>query len=102
MSEYQLKPGKIGEKIIDGYKKIEDKFTETFLEEDGSLKTGDMAQKVTAAYQKIEDAVVGGYQKVEDTVVNGYQKLEDAFVDRFLEKSGEPSSDGQEPAAPKN
>ena len=102
MSEYQLKPGKIGEKIIDGYKKIEDKFTETFLEEDGSLKIGDMAQKVTAAYQKIEDAVVGGYQKVEDTVVNGYQKLENAFVDRFLEKSGEPSSDGQEPAAPKN
>lgn len=102
MSEYQLKPGKIGEKIIDGHKKIEDKFTETFLEEDGSLKTGGMAQKVTAAYQKIEDTVVGGYQKVEDTVVGGYQKIEDAFVDRFLEKSGEPSSDGQKPADPKN
>ena len=91
MSEYQLKPGKIGEKIIEGYQKIEDKFTETFLEEDSSLKTGRMAQKVTAAYQKIEDTIVGGYQKIEDT-----------FVDRFLEKSGEPSPDGQEPADPKN
>ncbi len=91
MSEYQLKPGKIGEKIIEGYQKIEDKFTETFLEEDSSLKTGGMAQKVTAAYQKIEDTIVGGYQKIEDT-----------FVDRFLEKSGEPSPDGQEPADPKN
>ena len=91
MSEYQLKPGKIGEKIIERYQKIEDKFTETFLEEDSSLKTGGMAQKVTAAYQKIEDTIVGGYQKIEDT-----------FVDRFLEKSGEPSPDGQEPADQKN
>ena len=51
------------------------KFEDTFLEENGSLKTGGMAEKVTGAYQKIEDSVVGGYKKVEN-----------AFVDAFLEK----------------
>lgn len=75
MDEYHLKTGKLGEKIVRGYKKIEDKFTDTFLEEDGSLKTGGMAEKATGAYQKIEDAVVGGYKKIEN-----------AFVDTFLEK----------------
>lgn len=51
------------------------KFEDTFLGEDGSLKTGGMAEKVTGAYRKIEDSVVGGYKK-----------LENAFVDAFLEK----------------
>lgn len=32
MAEYQLKPGKVGQKVIDGYKKVEEKFTDTFLE----------------------------------------------------------------------
>lgn len=76
MSEYQMKPGKLGEKILNGYQKVEDRFVTTFLDEDGSLKTGGMAEKVTAAYQKVEDAVVGGYKKIED-----------AFVDAFLEKA---------------
>ncbi|MBQ6994238.1 MAG: hypothetical protein IJN64_07110 [Lachnospiraceae bacterium] len=75
MSEYRLKTGKIEEKVVGAYKKIEDKFVEKFLNEDGSLKTGGMAEKATSAYQKIEDGVVGAYQKVED-----------AFVDTFLEK----------------
>lgn len=75
MDEYRMKAGKIGEKIIGTYEKVEKKFTDTFLNEDGSMKTGGMAQKATAAYQKIEDGVVGAYQKVED-----------AFVDTFLEK----------------
>lgn len=75
MSEYRLKPSKIEEKVVGAYKKIEDKFVETFLNEDGSMKTGGMAEKATSAYQKIEDGVVGAYQKVED-----------AFVDTFLEK----------------
>lgn len=75
MSEYKLKAGKLGEKIVNTYKGIEDKFVDTFLEEDGSLKTGGMAEKATSAYKKIEDAVVGGYKRVED-----------AFVDAFLEK----------------
>lgn len=75
MSEYKLKTGKLGKKIISTYKGIEDKFSETFLEEDGSMKTGGMAEKATSTYQKIEDTVVGGYKKIEG-----------AFVDTFLEK----------------
>ena len=58
MTEYQLKPGKLGKKVMDGYKKVEEKFTDTFLEKDEnsptgySLKTGKTAEKVTGAYQK--------------------------------------------------
>ena len=81
MSEYKMKPGKIGEKVIGVYKSVEEKFVGTFLEEDGSMKTGSMAEKVTGAYKKVEDSVVGGYKKVED-----------AFVDAFLEKSEDGNS----------
>ena len=81
MSEYKLKPGKLGKKIMDAYQGIEDKFVDKFLEEDGSLKTGGMAEKATAAYHKVEDTVVGGYKNVEN-----------AFVDAFLEKVDEPES----------
>ena len=98
MSAYKLKSGGMAKKatsafqeiedaVVGGYRKVEDKFTEAFLEKDGSLKTGGMAKKSTAAYQKIEDAVVGGYQKVEDTVVGSCKKVEGAFVDTFLEKT---------------
>ena len=76
MSEYRLKPGKVGKKIMATYQNVEDKFVETFLYEDGSMKTGGMAEKVTAAYHKIENTVVGGYEKVEN-----------AFVEAFLEKA---------------
>lgn len=86
MTEYRMKPGKIGEKVIDAYEKVEKKFTETFLNEDGSLKTGGMAEKSTSAYQKIEDGVVGAYKKVEDGAVGAYKKVEDAFVEKFLDK----------------
>lgn len=86
MTEYRMKPGKIGEKVIDAYEKVEKKFTETFLNEDGSLKTGGMAEKATSAYQKIEDGVVGAYKKVEDGAVGAYKKVEDAFVEKFLDK----------------
>lgn len=89
MSEYKLKAGKLGEKIVNTYKGIEDKFVDTFLEEDGSLKTGGMAEKATSVYQKIEDAVVGGYKKVED-----------AFVDAFLEKVEDDEAAPQTDAAP--
>lgn len=75
MSTYKMKPGKIGRTVIGAYKNVEEKFVDTFLTEDGSLKTGGMAGKVTGACQKVEDAVVGGYKKVEN-----------AFVDAFLEK----------------
>lgn len=75
MAEYRLKPGKIGEKVVGAYENIEKKFTDAFLNEDGSLKTNGVAEKVTDAYQKIEDGVVGTYKKVEDS-----------FVETFLEK----------------
>lgn len=93
MDEYHLKTGKLGEKIVREYKKIEDKFTDTFLEEDGSLKTGQMAEKATSAYQKIEDAVVGGYKKIEDAAVGGYRKIENAFEDTFWEKDDQEQRD---------
>ncbi|MGM9589500.1 MAG: hypothetical protein ACI3V0_04925 [Faecousia sp.] len=89
MSEYKLKTGKLGKKIVNAYKGIEDKFVDTFLEEDGSLKTGGMAEKATSAYQRIEDAVVGGYKKVEG-----------AFVDAFLEKVEEGKAAARMDAAP--
>ena len=81
MAEYQLKTGKVGKKVVDGYKKVEEKFTDIFLEKDENspsgytLKTGKTAEKVVGTYQKIEDGVVGTYKKIED-----------AFVDKFLEE----------------
>ena len=53
MSEYKLKPGKLGKKIMDAYQGIEDKFVDKFQEEDASLKTGGMAEKATTAYHKV-------------------------------------------------
>lgn len=75
MRAYKLKTGKLGQKVVGAYKTVENAFVETFLNEDGSLKTGGVADKVTSAYQKIED-----------TVVRSYKKIEDSFVDAFLEK----------------
>ena len=77
MRTYKMKPGKIGKAAIGAYQKVEEKFVDTFLEEDGSLKTGGMAEKVTGACQKVEDAVVGGYKKVEDAFVNAFLEKED-------------------------
>lgn len=93
MSEYKLKTGKLGEKVTDAAKSVEDKFVDKFLEEDENnpngytLKTGKVGENVVTAYKKIEDTVVGGYKKIEDTVVGGYKKIENAFVDKFLEKT---------------
>ena len=91
---------KISETVTGGYQKVEDKFTEKFLEEDGSLKTGKIGEGVVEGYKKIEDAVVGGYKKIEKGVVDGYKKIEqgvvggytkieDKFVDAYLTKDGE-------------
>lgn len=82
MEEKRITKEEIAEKVVGAYKKIEDKFVDTFLNEDGSMKTGGMAEKATSAYQKIEDGVVGAYKKVED-----------AFVDAFLEKVDEEQND---------
>lgn len=47
MSQYKLKTGKVGEKVVDAYKKIED--------------------TVVGGYKKIEDAFVDAFlEKVED------------------------------------
>lgn len=80
MTEYRLKPGKVGKKVIGVYEKAEKKFTDAFLEEDTDsenryrLKTGKTGEVVISAYRKIEDGAVGAYKKVEN-----------AFTDAFLE-----------------
>lgn len=82
MSEYRLKAGKLGGKVLSAYKKAEDAFVDAFLEKGGDgetclrLKTG-----------KVGRAVVDGYQEVEATVVGAYKKIEEAFVDAFWEKA---------------
>lgn len=94
MTEYRMKTGKLGEKVVKTAKKVEDAFVDTFLEEDEnnpsgySMKTGKMAERATSAYKKIEDTVVGGYKKIED-----------AFVDTFLEKVEEEETAGSEEKA---
>lgn len=95
MSEYKLKPGKLGEKIVSAYQGVEDKFVETFLEEDGSMKTGGMAEKATSAYQKIEGAVVSSYKKVEDAFV-------DAFLERVADDGGAVKNDSTPKSGDKN
>ena len=66
MSEYKLKTGKVGEAVVGaykkienavvgGYKEIENKFSDKFLNEDGTLKTGEAGQTVVRGYKKIED-----------------------------------------------
>ena len=86
---------KMGETVTEGYKKIEDKFTEKFLEEDGSLKTGKIGEVVTEGFQKIEDGVVSGYKKIEDGVVEGFGKVSDKFVEKLFTKEGETVDDAK-------
>lgn len=58
MSDYKLKTGKIGEKVVDAYQKIEN--------------------GVVGAYQKVEDGVVGAYKKIEGAFVDTFlEKVED-------------------------
>jgi len=60
---------KAGEKLVEGYEKIE---------------TG-----VVEGYKKMETGVVDGYKKVETGVVDGFNKLADSFVGKFLTREGE-------------
>ena len=52
MSEYKLKTGKLGEKVVGAYKKVEDAFVDAFLEQGGEgegdfrLKTGKVGKAV--------------------------------------------------------
>ena len=93
MSEYKLKPGKVGKTVMGAYKKVEDAFMDAFLERDES---GDGALHLKTG--RAGEAAVKGYRKVEDAVVGTYKKVEDAFVDAFLEKV-EPAEDTTEPEA---
>ncbi|MGL5436426.1 MAG: hypothetical protein ACRDBO_13665 [Lachnospiraceae bacterium] len=76
--EYTLKVGKVGQKVVDAYKGVEEKFCDTFLEKDSdsghgyTLKTGKTAERVTGAYQKIADSVVSGYKKIEEKFVEAF------------------------------
>ena len=86
---------KISETVTEGYQKIEDKFTEKFLEEDGSLKTGKIGEGVVEGYKKIEDGVVSGYKKLETGVVEGFGKVSDKFVEKLFTKEGESVEDAK-------
>lgn len=86
---------KIAEGVVKGYKKIEDKFTETFLNEDGTMKTGKIGDAVVEGYKKIEDGVVGGYKKIENGIVEGFGKVTDKCVEKLFAKEGESVEDAK-------
>lgn len=86
---------KISETVTEGYQKIEDKFTEKFLEEDGSMKTGKAGETVTEGFKKIEDGIVSGYKKIEEGVVEGFGKVSDKFVEKLFAKEGESVEDAK-------
>lgn len=79
MSQYTIKPGRLGRRIIRAYKAVENRFVRAFLQPDGSLRTGAAGDKVVRAYKRVETAVV-----------NRYKGIETAFVDAFLEKKTDP------------
>ena len=80
---------KIADNVTETYQKIEDKFSERFLEKDGSLKTGKIGETVVEGFKKIEDGVVDGYKKIEDGVVDGFGKVNDKFIEKLFTKEGE-------------
>lgn len=86
---------KISETVTEGYQKAEDKFTEKFLEEDGSLKTSKIGEGVIEGYKKIEEGVVSGYKKIEGGVVEGFTKVNDKFIEKLFAKEGESVEDAK-------
>ena len=59
MAQYRIKPGKLGNALIDAYYKIED--------------------GVVGTYKKIEDGAVGCYKKIETAFVERFlEKTDDA------------------------
>lgn len=86
---------RIAKTVTEGYQKIEDKFSEKFLEEDGSLKTGKIGETVTEGYRKIEDGVVSGYKKIEEGVVEGFGKVSDKFVEKLFDREGKSVEDAK-------
>jgi hypothetical protein len=95
MSKFVEANEKIAEGVVKGYKKIEDKFTETFLNEDGTMKTGKIGDAVVEGYKKIEDGVVEGYKKIETGVVEGFGKVTDKCVEKLFAKDGESIEDAK-------
>lgn len=62
MADYQLRTGKAGEKVVDAYKKIEN--------------------RAVSGYKSIENGVVSGYKKIEKRFVDAFiteVPVEDAF-----------------------
>ncbi|MDL2293377.1 hypothetical protein LJC60_01955 [Ruminococcaceae bacterium OttesenSCG-928-D13] len=68
MAEYQLKTGKVGKKVVDTYKKIEN----------GTV----------ACYEAIEKGVVSGYKKAEKRFV-------DAFLNETPAEDAPKSDEGE-------
>ena len=95
MSKFVGTNEKIAENVVKGYKKIEEKFTETFLNEDGSLKTGKIGDAVVEGYKNIEEGVVEGYKKIETGVVKGFGKVTDKCVEKLFAKDGESVEDAK-------
>lgn len=87
---------KITGAVTGAYQKIEDKFSEKFLEEDGSLKTGKIGESVTEGYRKIEEGVVSGYKKIEDGVVGGFNAVNDKMIEKLFAKEGESVQDAKD------
>ena len=86
---------KIAENVTEGYKKIEEKFNETFLNDDGTLKTGKVGAAVVDGYKKIETGVVDGYKKIESGIVDGFNAVSDKFVEKLFAKEGESAEEAK-------
>ena len=71
MSEYKLKTGKLGDKVIGTYRKVEDAFVDRFLEKDPNdpgvlrMKPGKLGKAVMQGYQTMEASVYKGYKRDE-------------------------------------
>lgn len=52
MTEYKMKTGKVGEKVVGAYQKVED--------------------TVVSAYKTIENGAVSGYKKIEKRFVDAF------------------------------
>ncbi len=81
MKGYTLKPGPLGRALLRAYRAAESRFTRTFLEPDGSLKTGSLGPAVTGAYRKVERGAVRGYKAVETAFVNAFLEEKDDSKD---------------------
>jgi len=75
MSEFAEANEKIAEKVVKGYKKMEN--------------------GVVEGYKKIETGVVEGYKKIETGVVEGFEKVSDKCVEVLFAKEGESVEDAK-------